>query len=143
MASHQSGRTWAEENNDAPNFTLDGGMTEQQLADAVAFLNDGPKIGDIAEIDISKNPAQYTFANANIENGNDLYVTNCQACHGSDGSQLADVKLFEYLQSDGKYSEAFHKMIYGAGTGMTRQISGSLDAEQARDILAWAQSEIE
>ena len=142
MASHGSGRAWALENNDAPNFTLEGGMSSQQVADAVAFLNDGPKIGDVAEIDIRSKPVQYRFVNANIDIGEDLYAANCLACHGPNGDKVEDVNLVEYLQSDGKYSEAFHKMIYGSGTGMTRQFAGSLGPEEARDILAWAQAAI-
>jgi len=134
------GRDWASENNEMPNFTQTGGLTNQQIADVVAFLNKGPKIIDVAELDTSQKPVRYIFNNADPTAGTDLYGKTCLLCHGADGNQL-EPHLIDYFRSDGKYSEGFHKMIYGADERMTRAVAGNLTAQQAANILAWIQTQ--
>ena len=138
--AYANGRDWTTENNEMPNFTQTGGLTQQQIADVVAFLNKGPKIIDVAELDTSQSPVRYIFNNAEPTAGADLYAQSCLMCHGADGNQM-EVQLIDYFRSDGKYSEGFHKMIYGADERMTRAVSGNLTAEQAANILAWIQTQ--
>ncbi|HEB10403.1 MAG TPA: c-type cytochrome [Spirochaetales bacterium] len=135
---HVNGRSWTTENNKMPNLTQTGGLTYKQIDDVTAFLNKGPKIGDIATIDISQKPVKYTFKNADPASGKDLYAKSCQLCHGADGNQM-EVKLIDYFRNDGKYSEGFHKIIYGADEQMTRAVAGNLNAKQAAGILSWIQ----
>lgn len=143
MVKYEKGREWSIEDNRMPNFTQSGGLTEQQVADVVAFLNNGPKITDVATLDINTKPVKYIFLNANIANGQKLYADNCQACHGADG-KVRDIGrengIIDYFRSDGKYSEGFIKMVYGADSVMSRGAQGNLTAKRARDILAWIQT---
>lgn len=132
------GREWSNENNNMPNFGLEGGLTAQQAADVAAYLNDGPKIIDFAVLDISANPVVYKFNNSDSKEGSELYQSNCALCHGADGNSL-EVKVIDYFRKDGKYSEGFHKLIYGADSVMTRQTQGNLSGQQAADILSWIQ----
>lgn len=146
MVKYEKGRDWSVEDNRMPNFTQVGGLTDQQVADVVAFLNHGPKITDVALLDISKKPVDYTFRNADVAKGNELYTKSCQACHGLDGNKLDigyEGRVIGYFRSDGKYSEGFIKMIYGADKVMSREAQGSLTAGQARDILAWIQTKVD
>jgi mono/diheme cytochrome c family protein len=118
-------------------------LSAQQTADVVAFLNSGPKVQDIASLDTAQNPVAYTFTGADTTAGQTLYGTNCATCHGADGQTVGGSILGTYFSSDGKYSEGFHKLIYGDATGaMTRTAQGNLTAEQARDILAYIQANI-
>jgi hypothetical protein len=48
--------------------------------------------------------------------------------------------IIGYFRSDGKYSEGFIKMVYGANKEMSREAQGSLTVWQVRDILAWIQT---
>jgi mono/diheme cytochrome c family protein len=41
MVKYEKGRELSVEDNRMPNFTQTGGLTEQQVADVVAFLNNG------------------------------------------------------------------------------------------------------
>ena len=138
--AYAHGRDWITESNEMPNFTQDGGLSPKQIADAVAFLNKGPKIIDLAELDISQKPVRYIFNNSDPTAGADLYEKSCQVCHGVDGNQL-EPHLIDYFRGDGKYSEGFHKIIYGADERMTRAVAGSLTARQAANILAWIQTQ--
>ena len=143
MVLAEGGRALSDANNDHPDYSLPGGLTETQLEDVVAFLNRGPKIGDVATLDVTANPVRYAFINPDIEAGGALYVQNCSGCHGLSGKKEdigRDDGVIEYFRADGKYSEGFHKIIYGADEEMTRRTSGDLSAEQARDILAWIQT---
>jgi hypothetical protein len=45
---YEKGRDWSVEDNRMPNFTQVGGLTDQQVADVVAFLNHDPNITDVA-----------------------------------------------------------------------------------------------
>lgn len=122
-------------------FGQKGGLTEQQVKDVVAFLNKGPKIGDFATLDTSTKPVAYTFKDPDTKAGESLYSANCASCHDADGNG-SDMSLKEYFNGDGKYSEGFHKAVYGAGgkSEMTREASGNLNGKQAADILAYIQA---
>ena len=122
-------------------FGQKGGLTEQQVKDVVAFLNKGPKIGEFATLDISSKPVSYTFKKSDLEAGKDLYKASCASCHNEDGNG-EDMSLKKYFSGDGKYSEGFHKAVYGAGgkSEMTREAMGNLSGEQASDILAYIQA---
>ena len=132
------GREWSDENNNMPNYGLEGGLTDEQAANVTAFLNNGPKIIDFAVLDTSANPVVYKFNNADPQEGESLYQKSCAACHGADGNSL-EAKVIEYFRKDGKYSEGFHKLIYGASSVMSRQSQGNLTGQQAADILSWIQ----
>ncbi len=140
---HAGGRDFSTMDNTMPDYSLPEGLTDQQVADVVAFLNNGPKAGDVATLDTNANPVDYTFTGANTGSGATLYGANCAACHGADGTLDQAVSLGVYFSSDGKYSEGFHKMIYGAGDAvMTRVAAGDLTADEARDILAYIQANL-
>ena len=120
-----------------PAFGQKGGLTEQQVKDVVAFLNKGPKIGEFATLDISSKPVSYTFKKPDLEAGKNLYKSNCASCHNEDGNG-EDMSLKKYFSGDGKYSEGYHKAVYGAGgkSEMTREAMGNLSGKQIADILA-------
>ncbi len=122
-------------------FGEKGGLTEQQIKDVVAFVNKGPKIGNFATLDISSKPVSYTFNKPDLEAGENLYKVSCASCHNEDGSGK-DMSLKKYFSKDGKYSEGFHKSVYGAGgkSEMTREEMGNLSGKQAADILAYIQA---
>jgi mono/diheme cytochrome c family protein len=126
-----------------PAFDQKGGLTEQQVKDVVAFLSKGPKIAEFATLDISSKPVSYTFKNPDLEAGKNLYKANCASCHNEDGSG-EDMSLKKYFGGDGKYSEGFHKTVYGAGgkSEMTREEMGNLSGKQAADILAYIQANL-
>lgn len=126
-----------------PAFGQKGGLTEQQVKDVVAYLNKGPKIAEFATLDISSKPVSYTFKNPDLEAGKNLYKTNCASCHNEDGSS-EDMSLKKYFSGDGKYSEGFHKTVYGAGgkSEMTREEMGDLSGKQVADILAYIQANL-
>ncbi len=142
------GRDWSTENNEMPNYSHKGGLTRQQQADVVAFMNRGPKIGDVATLDITQKPVKYTFINADIDNGQALYTKSCKSCHAADGKNVTighepgenPNGLIDFFRKDGKYSEGFHKIMYGEDKKMTREAAGNLNTEQARDILTFIQS---
>ena len=137
----EKGRKFIEYSKSMPAFDQQGGLTDQQVKDAVAFLNKGPKIGEFATLDISSKPVSYTFKNPDLKAGQSLYAANCASCHDADGNG-SDMSLKKYFGKDGKYSEGFHKAVYGAGgkSEMTREASGNLSGKQAADILAYIQA---
>ena len=137
----EKGRMFSDHSKAMPAFGQKGGLTEQQVKDVVAFLNNGPKIGEYATLDISSNPVKYTFKNPDVNAGESLYTANCASCHGADGNG-SDMSLKDYFSQDGKYSEGFHKAVYGAGgkSEMTREASGNLSGKQAADIMAYIQA---
>lgn len=142
---HSGGRAFTTEDQTMPDYTAAGGLTAAQLSDAVAFLNSGPRITDHATLDINDNPVSYHFFGVDSIAGAALYAASCAACHGANGKDdiLSGVKLGEYFSADGKYSEGFHKMVYGvADTLMTRSATGNLTGQGAADILAYIQTEI-
>ncbi len=149
------GRAFSTEDQTMPNFGATGGLTSKQVLDVVQFINKGPKITDHATLDITANPVTYTFSGTNTTTGSSLYASKCAECHGSDGDSAngdgtvltalgVELKLGNYFSSDGKYSEGFHKMIYGVSGSdvMTREGSGNLTSQQAADILAYIQEQI-
>lgn len=131
------GRKFSMLSKEMPAFGQKGGLTEQQVKDVVAFLNKGPKIGEFATLDISSKPVSYTFKKPDLEAGKKLYKSNCASCHNEDGNG-EDMSLKKYFSGDGKYSEGFHKAVYGAGgkSEMTREAMGNLSGKQVADILA-------
>lgn len=137
----KKGRKFSDYSKAMPDFSQKGGLTEQQVKDVVAFLNKGPKIGEFATMDTSANPVSYTFKNPDINAGKSLYAANCASCHNEDGNG-SDMSLKKYFSEDGKYSEGFHKAVYGAGgkSEMTREAAGNLSGKQAADILAYIQA---
>ena len=142
--THDGGRLFTTENNEGPDFMQEGALTSRQARDVRAFVNRGPKVGDVATLDITQNPVRYRFTDADAGRGAELYTQNCAECHGSDGKEEdigRDDGLIEYFRSDGKYSEGFHKTIYGADQEMSRERQGNLDSADARDILAWIQQQ--
>jgi cytochrome c553 len=144
MVWHTNGHDWTVFNDQMPKFDQADGLTAQQVADVVAYLKTGPKVQNVATLDITPTPVAYTFTNPDTTAGATAYVTACQSCHGTDGKAMAaTVILGEYFSQDGKYSEAFHKIVYGVpNTSMLRTAMGSLTQEQARDILAYIQDNI-
>ena len=137
----EKGRKFSDYSKAMPAFSQTGGLTEQQVMDVVAFLNKGPKIGEFATMDTSSKPVSYTFKNSDVKAGESLYAANCASCHDADGNG-SDMSLKEYFSQDGKYSEGFHKAVYGAGgkSEMTREASGNLSGQQAADIMAYIQA---
>lgn len=137
----EKGRKFDTNSKAMPNFGQKGGLTDQQVKDVAAFLNKGPKIGEFATLDISSKPVSYAFKNPDLEAGKNLYMTSCASCHNEDGNG-EDMSLKKYFSEDGKYSEGFHKTVYGAGgkSEMTREAAGSLSGKQAADILAYIQA---
>lgn len=137
----EKGRMFSDLSKTMPGFGQKGGLTEQQVKDVVAFLNKGPKIGEFATLDTSSKPVSYTFKDPDIEAGKSLYTANCADCHNADGNG-SDMSLKKYFSGDGKYSEGFHKAVYGAGgkSEMTRKASGNLSGKQAADVLAYIQA---
>ena len=137
------GRAFSTFDDTHPDFSLPGGLTAQQAADVVAFLKTGPKVQDVATLNTTPTPVTYTFTGADTGAGQTLFGSNCATCHGADGQTVAGAILGSYFSGDGRYSEGFHKMIYGDATGaMTRTAQGNLTAAQARDILAYIQANI-
>jgi cytochrome c553 len=140
---YPAGRVWTVFDDSMPNYTQTGGLTAQQVADLLAYLNAGPKVQDVATLDVSANPVGYTFTGADTTAGATAYASRCQACHGSDGTLIAWVPVGAYLNRDGSYSELFHKLLYGVADGYkTRAMMGSPSKEQVRDILAYIQANI-
>jgi mono/diheme cytochrome c family protein len=137
----EKGRELSDYSKAMPAFGKKGGLTEQQVKDVVAFLNKGPKIGEFATLDTSAKPVSYTFKSPDLNAGKSLYAANCASCHNEDGNG-SDMSLKKYFSEDGKYSEGFHKAVYGAGgkSEMTREASGNLSGKQAADILAYIQA---
>ncbi len=141
---HAGGRAITDESQAMPDYTTAGGLTDKQVADVVAFLNSGPKVTDHATLDINANPVAYTFAGTDATRGSLLYAESCVGCHGTDGKLIGGLELGAYFASDGKYSEGFHKVIYGiANTIMSREAVGNLTSQEAADILTYIQDEIE
>jgi mono/diheme cytochrome c family protein len=142
-ASMIIGRALDVEDQLMPNYSLAGGLSADQVDDVVSFLNSGPKITTFAAFDLSPNPVGYSFGGTtNIATGATLYTANCAGCHGADGTLNANPAggLGVYFGKDGKYSEGFHKIIYGiANSGMTRAATGNLSGQQAANILAYIQ----
>lgn len=119
-------------------------LSTDQMSALVSFINDGPKLDDYAIITKGvsgeKNPV-YVFNNPDLVKGKSLYESSCERCHGSDGKMVEDLSLGAYFRSAGKYSEGFHKILYGSlGSKMTRKAQGDLDGAQAADILAYIQA---
>jgi len=143
---HAAGRAFTTEDTSMPNYTATGGLTDKQVADAVAFLNSGPKVTDWATLDTVANPVAYTFTGTSEVAGATLYADNCAGCHGADGASRVDQPtggLGAYFASDGKYSEGFHKMVYGiSNTIMTRKAAGNLTSQEAADILDYIQTNL-
>lgn len=140
---YESGREFTVLDQSMPAYNQPGGLSDTQVADVIDFLNQGPKVTDFATLDTAKNPVAYTFGGADPAAGGDLYAGNCAACHGADGKD-GGMSLGDYFREDGKYSEGFHKMVYGAGGDsiMTRKASGNLSGRQAADILAYIQANL-
>lgn len=138
---YSGGRPFTTLNNQMPAYDQPGGLTAKQVADVVAFLNKGPKIRDFTSLDITKKPVTYTFTKPAPTAGGKLYGSQCATCHADDGKGLG-MSLVDYFKEDGKYSEGFHKMVYGAGGSsvMTREASGNLSGQQAADILSYIQA---
>lgn len=126
-----------------PAYDTADGLTEQQAADVLEFVSSGPKIGDHADIDPSVDPVAYTFNNVDTLNGADLHAGKCQGCHGAaDATTQTEVgpALGSYFVRDGKYSEGFHKTVYGIpGTIMTRATMGNPSGGEGADMLAYIQ----
>ena len=143
---HAAGRAFTTEDTTMPDYTATGGLNAKQVADVVAFLNSGPKVTDHATLDIVSNPAVYTFTGTSATAGATLYAANCEGCHGSDGAQRPGEPtdgLGAYFASDGKYSEGFHKMVYGiSNTIMTRKAAGNLTSQETADILTYIQTNL-
>ncbi len=76
--NHANGREWSAENNKMPFFGQDGGLTDEQMINVTAFLNDGPKVIDFAELDITTTPVTYNFTGADSLKGNDLFQKNTE-----------------------------------------------------------------
>ena len=140
------GRALNVEDQTMPDYSLAGGLTDEQVTGVVTFLNSGPKLTTYADFDITPNPVGYSFKGAtNVAAGTTLYAANCALCHGADGldASVSGVTLDVYFASDGKYSEGFHKVVYGiSNTIMTRVASGNLSGQQTADILAYIQDAI-
>lgn len=143
QVQYARGREFAVLDKRMPAFNQPGGLTDKQVVDVMAFLNQGPKVTDFARLDIAQNPVAYTFTAADPKAGGELYTNRCAACHDVDGKGI-DMSLGNYFREDGKYSEGFHKMVYGAGgtSIMTRTASGDLTGRQAADILAYIQANL-
>jgi len=143
--AHSGGRAITDESQAMPDYTTAGGLTAKQVADVVAYLNSAPKITDHATLDITTNPVTYTFSGTDAAAGATRYTANCAGCHGADGMNIAigTGGLGDYFSSDGKYSEGFHKIIYGiANTPMSRKAVGNLTSQEAADILTYIQAEL-
>jgi mono/diheme cytochrome c family protein len=145
---NSGGRAFSEENQQMPAYDNNlAGLTDQQAEDVLEFLLNGPKIGDYASLDTSVDPVAYTFNDVSLLNGKDLYASQCQGCHGAADSTddtATNPALGSYFVRDGKYSEGFHKSVYGIpDTSMTRAAMGELSGEQVADILAYIQLTLE
>ena len=128
-----------------PAYDTADGLSEQQAADVLEFLLTGPKIGDYADIDPNVDPVAYTFNGVDITNGETLYMDECMACHGAADATIDGVgpALGSYYVEDGKYSEGFHKTVYGIpDTIMTRGSMGNLSGQEVADIHAYIQTQL-
>ena len=67
--THDGGRLFTTENNEGPDFMQEGALTSRQARDVRAFVNRGPKVGDVATLDITQNPVRYRFTDATPEGG--------------------------------------------------------------------------
>ena len=141
---YTAGRTFTLEDTTMPAFDQAEGLTDQQVADVEAFLNNGPKIVDFATLDIATDPVTYTFTSPDITNGATLFAASCSSCHPTVDTAGVGTALGPYFAKDGKYSEGFHKVVYGAGgdSVMTRTAMGDLTGQQAADILAYIQNSL-
>jgi mono/diheme cytochrome c family protein len=143
LVEHSWGREWTVFDDRMPAFGQPGGPGAPQITDVVAFLNEGPKIEDVAAVDASLDPVSYSFVGADTAVGQALYGARCAFCHGADGTLEPNARLGLFLTADGAPSEAFHKMVYGRGDDvMTRAAVGELSAAEARDILAYVQAHL-
>lgn len=139
-----TGRLFSVEDQSMPNYFQDGGLTPEQADNVVSFLNTGDKITTFADMDILPNPVGYSFkGTTSAAAGATLYTANCASCHNAAGDAFpvdGKASIGIYMSGDGKYSEGFHKILYGVpGTSMTRAAAGSLTGQQAADILAYIQ----
>ena len=144
---HAGGRLFSIEDQTMPNFIAAEGLNAKQVDDVVAFLNSGPKVTDHATLDIMPNPVGYSFNGAtSAAAGATLFASQCASCHGADGALIpvdGKASIGIYMSGDGKYSEGFHKIMYGVpGTSMTRKAVGNLTSQNAADILTYIQTNI-
>jgi mono/diheme cytochrome c family protein len=157
-AAHQSGITLG---NTHPDFFAPGGLVLAQAQNLATFLNDPDAAWDAYFDAIFPNPGDpqdaiddaakaagtgnvlYVFkASADPANGEALYGVNCLGCHGDPAGESPigspDGGVAAFIVQDGKPSEFIHKVRWGsADTIMTREATGTLDAADTADILAY------
>jgi len=146
LYNSDSTRVFSDHDNIMPAYDTIDGLTVDQADNLLKFLVSGPKIGDYATIDPSANPVAYTFTSADTANGGTLYASKCEGCHGAATStdETATIPaLGPYFAKDGKYSEGFHKAVYGIpGKSMTRGAMSDPTGAEVADILAYVQQEL-
>lgn len=142
---NSSGRAITTHDDTHPNYV--GTLTEDQVNNLVAFLNSSDsKFDQYGTMDTTKTPVQYSFPGADTSNGESLYGTVCERCHGlpTDASNLIGMSFVDFLKQEGAYSETAFFIRWGnPGTSMTKAALGNLTAAQTRDILAYLKTVVD
>ncbi len=91
------------------------------------------------------NPVSLRPINADVQHGQQLYQSNCIACHGSDGKMIVfhTEGISEFLGSVANRDpwRFLHRTLFGnAGTDMPVGVRLGWKPEDGRDILAYAQA---
>ncbi len=116
-------------------------LSEQQIADLVAFLREGME--DYNQyIDDDK-----MVVGSDLGNGGMLYTDTCVACHGADGTTInfGDEEEPEYIGglALGNPWETFHKVRFGhpgSNPAMPSAVASGWSLEDVRDVVAYSQT---
>ncbi|MDH3715860.1 MAG: Ig-like domain-containing protein, partial [Gammaproteobacteria bacterium] len=132
-----------------PDFSAPDGLTAEQVANLVAFLNhSGARAETVFEqMYVSEDPVTYVLNGAaDAERGRDYYYAFCAGCHADPSTDSTAITnnlpgaggTLAFLAGDGKPSELMHKMRWGMpGTSMTREAMGYPTARDVADVLKY------
>jgi hypothetical protein len=127
--------------NQHPDFSADGGPTDDQVDCLVEFLNfaDGDPGLYFSSINPTPTPVWYNIVEtADAAMGEIFFEDSCEGCHGA-----PDEFVLPYLEGDGKFSELAHKARWGSpDTAMTRGAMGDPTAQNISDMLLFLQEEL-
>ncbi|WP_337177800.1 cytochrome c [Paludisphaera sp.] len=109
-------------------------LTRRYGPDAPPFEPARVALADVETREIPGDPREGT-ADGNASNGGQLYIVLCASCHGATavGTELGPALANRAVLT---HAEDYHKQVRD-GLRKMPAMSGVLNAEQQRDILAW------